>query len=80
MKPRTDTRSTNATVRSERELREVLERVSDGFIAVDRDWRYLYVNGAAAGVAGKEPSEMMGKVIWDVFPEAIATPFLLEAA
>jgi PAS domain S-box-containing protein len=47
----------------------LLEQISDGFVTVDRDWRCLCVNSAAARILRKPPEDLLGKVLWDVFPE-----------
>lgn len=58
-----------------RELNSVFERITDAFIALDNNWRYTYVNKRAAELHGKNPEELIGKVIWDVFPEVVNEPF-----
>lgn len=50
--------------------KEVLERISDGFVSLDTDWKYTYVNNVASTLIGKKPDELIGHVIWEVFPEA----------
>jgi PAS domain S-box-containing protein len=46
----------------------ILESISDGVFGFDRDWRFTHVNPAAAKMLGKDPEELMGKVIWDLSP------------
>lgn len=58
-----------------RELNSVFERITDAFIALDNEWRYTYVNKKAAELHEKSPDELIGKVIWDVFPEVVNEPF-----
>ncbi|HET6356991.1 SpoIIE family protein phosphatase [Streptomyces sp.] len=42
-----------------------LRHMSDGFLAVDADWRVLYVNGLAERLLG--PSrELVGRTLWDI--------------
>ena len=55
-----------------RAISELLESVTDGFVGFDRDWRYTHVNAAAARLSRKTPEELLGKVLWEVFPEAQA--------
>ncbi|MFN8662276.1 MAG: PAS domain S-box protein [Thermomicrobiales bacterium] len=55
-------------------LRQVLERITDGFYALDRDWRFTYVNAAAEQMLGRPRSELVGESIWETFPPAIETP------
>ncbi|HZT42560.1 MAG TPA: diguanylate cyclase [Chthonomonadaceae bacterium] len=56
-------------------VRDILESLTDGFIALDRKWRYTYINANAARLIDLPPEEFLGKVIWDVFPETIGTPY-----
>lgn len=51
-----------------RRLVDTLESMTDGFVALDRDWRYSYVNAAAARLMGKTSAELLGRVCWEVFP------------
>jgi PAS domain S-box-containing protein len=53
----------------------ILESISDGFNTFDREWRYTYVNQAAAKMVGKTPEELLGKVVWELWPQAADTPF-----
>ena len=46
---------------------ELLESVRDGFLALDRDLRVTYINGAAEALLGKERQELVG----DRLPEAL---------
>jgi PAS domain S-box-containing protein len=53
-------------------LRSVLERVEDGFVAFDTQWRYTYVNPQAARMLGRgNPDELLGSVIWEQFPDLV---------
>ncbi len=46
----------------------LLESITDAFVALDRDWRYTYVNANASFLIGKTREELVGKVMWEVFP------------
>ncbi|MBD2040472.1 PAS domain S-box protein [Microcoleus sp. FACHB-672] len=56
----------------------ILESITDGFISLDREWRYTYVNQAAARMVGKTREELLGKNIWEVFPQAVGEIFYHE--
>jgi PAS domain S-box-containing protein len=56
-------------------LREVIERVSDAFVALDRTWHYTYVNARAAQLFGRRPEDLVGKHIWTEFPEGVGQKF-----
>ncbi len=47
----------------------MLERMGDGFLSVDAERRFTYVNAAAEAVLGHAREELLGGVIFDVFPE-----------
>jgi PAS domain S-box-containing protein len=48
----------------------ILESISDGFIALDQEWRYTYLNAEALRQLGiQDESELIGKVIWGAFPD-----------
>jgi PAS domain S-box-containing protein len=61
-----------ASARS-REMR-VLETISDAFVAVDREWRCTYVNRMAARLAGREATDLIGRVVWNFVPEQVDSP------
>jgi PAS domain S-box-containing protein len=60
---------------NEARLEAVLESVSDGFYAVDASWRYVVFNRAAEEYFGVSRDEVMGRSLWDVFPQGIGTSF-----
>lgn len=57
------------------EIRDILERVSDAFVAVDQRWKVTYINDKAAEITNKHPKEVIGKILWCEFPEAVASEF-----
>ena len=59
-------------------LTRVLEATSDGFVALDADWRYTYVNAHAGRMFNRDPASLIGKHIWTEFPEGVGQPFHLE--
>nr|WP_228531115.1 MULTISPECIES: ATP-binding protein [Myxococcaceae] len=54
-----------------------LERVTDGFVALDADWRYTLVNSGGARLLGRTPEQLVGRHIWTEFPEGMGQPFHL---
>lgn len=64
-----------ALVESDRRLHDVLNSVDDSFLALDREWRFTFVNHRIARSLGKQVDDVVGRVIWDVFPEARDSEF-----
>src|SRR5918998_1938031 len=64
---------------SSRQIENILESITDVFVAIDRQWRYTYINERALrrmqGRKGQELSreEFLGKNMWEEFPEAVDT-------
>lgn len=59
--------------KSESELAGVLENLDGGFIMLDSQWRFTRANTRAARNVGREPEELIGKVIWEEFPQVADT-------
>ncbi len=55
---------------SEQEKNNYLESMTDGFVALDKMWRYTYVNSNAARILQKTKEELIGKEAINVFPNA----------
>jgi PAS domain S-box-containing protein len=51
----------------------MLETVPDGMVNIDQDFRFLYVNSAAERIFGKPREALIGKVIWEEFPDMRGT-------
>ncbi|HEX2817423.1 MAG TPA: HWE histidine kinase domain-containing protein [Phenylobacterium sp.] len=59
----------------EARLEAVLESVSDAFYALDTDWRYVVFNRAAEVYFGVGRKAMLGRDMWERFPQGLGTPF-----
>ena len=57
------------------QLADLLEHISDGIVAFDRDFNYVYVNAIAGELLGRQPADLIGKNYWTEYPEARGTPF-----
>jgi PAS domain S-box-containing protein len=56
-------------------LEHVLLEVNEQVFALDRDWRYVYVNDRVAQVFGLSKDQMLGRTIWELFPGSVGTVF-----
>ncbi|HEY6186793.1 MAG TPA: GAF domain-containing protein [Pyrinomonadaceae bacterium] len=54
----------------------ILERITDGVMAFDGEWRITFLNHRAAELMPrlhKSPQELIGKNIWEEFPDLVGT-------
>jgi PAS domain S-box-containing protein len=54
-------------------ISSILETITDAFCALDRDWRYTYINRQAEQYYGRDKRSLLGQNIWEVFPQLITT-------
>jgi PAS domain S-box-containing protein len=52
---------------------EIVNTIHAAFIELDNEFRFRFVNDLAAEYLGKSFSELSGKVMWDLLPEAVDT-------
>jgi len=60
---------------AQREREDVLDRMTDAFVAVDADWRFTYVNDHAEALLGIDETTATGTALWDLLPELAGTSF-----
>jgi PAS domain S-box-containing protein len=46
----------------------LLASITDGLVVLNREWRYVYVNSAAERLLGMGRDELLGRVVWEVYP------------
>jgi len=74
-----DRRRADAALREqERRAAAVLESMTEGFIVLDADWKFVYVNAAFERMTNVRRGEILGKSQWLVYPATVGTP--VEAA
>ena len=62
-----------ALAREQDLLGAILEGIGDRFFAMDKDWRFTHFNAQASAqlrLLGKDPETIIGKVMWDEFPDS----------
>jgi PAS domain S-box-containing protein len=55
------------------QVEAILQSITDGFEVLDAEWRFTYLNATARrriGSLSMAPEELIGKCIWDIFPES----------
>jgi PAS domain S-box-containing protein len=55
-----------------------LDSVSEGFILLDREWRFVFANPAAEGFMRRERADVLGRTLWECFPAALDRRFGIE--
>jgi diguanylate cyclase (GGDEF)-like protein/PAS domain S-box-containing protein len=58
-----------------RKLVNTLESMTDAFYMLDNDWRFTYLNSEAERLLQQRRDELLGKVLWEAFPDLIGTRF-----
>ena len=53
----------------------VVDRVTDAFFALDTDFRFTYLNERAETLLKRSREELIGRVMWDEFPQTVETQF-----
>ena len=51
----------------------ILASITDGFFALDRDWRFTYLNPQCRSLLDREPADLLGKVLWAEFPAVVGS-------
>jgi PAS domain S-box-containing protein len=61
---------------SPKQFINIIERMNDGLVVLDKDWYYVYVNQKAAVMLQRQkPSDLIGKHIWTEYPDGVGQPF-----
>ncbi|MGZ8356408.1 MAG: EAL domain-containing protein [Telluria sp.] len=50
-------------------LGDMLDSLSDGFMSMDRSWRFTYLNHTAERYLQQKRNNLLGREIWQCFPE-----------
>ncbi|MGM0575056.1 MAG: PAS domain S-box protein [Myxococcota bacterium] len=49
-------------------LTDILESITDAFLACDDSWRFTYVNGGGERLVGRFRDDLLGEELWEAFP------------
>ena len=60
---------------SARKVTNILENTTDGFFALDREWRFTYLNSEAELMLDRTRDELLGAVIWEKLPHLTGSLF-----
>jgi len=59
---------------SNQKVNRILESITDLFYFLDREWRFVEMNKQTQARFGMSRDELVGKVIWEVYPHVIDSP------
>ena len=71
----------NAAETERARLQSVLDGLPDVTFGYDAEWRLTYMNPSARAFLrslGRDPDALMGRCVWDEYPEIVGTRFHLE--
>jgi len=58
---------------TQRRFSSLLASITDGLVVLHREWQYAYVNSAAERLLGMGRAELLGRVVWEVYPSELGT-------
>ena len=61
--------------RVEERCKSILESISDGFFALDRQWRFSFINRAGERFLDRTPGDLLGKNLWEEYPGTVGSKF-----
>ena len=56
----------------------ILESITDAFFALDREWRFTYMNPQAESTLGVTREDLLGRSLWEVYPGLVGGEFERE--
>ncbi|QWX83592.1 PAS domain S-box protein [Cellulophaga sp. HaHaR_3_176] len=71
-------KATEIVKKSELKYKELTERISEGFVALDKNWNFIYINNKAGEIINRKPDELLGKNLWEEFPKYKGSDFYDE--
>ncbi|MFC7175641.1 response regulator [Halosegnis marinus] len=58
---------------ADRRIRQVYERITVAFVALDEEFRFTYLNAAAERLLGHDAESLLGEPVFDAFPSGDGT-------
>lgn len=72
---RTSKHLTSENEATQKRLVNILESISDGFVTLDRQWRYTYVNQKAGQFLNRRAEDLLGKISGRSFQQRLDKNF-----
>jgi two-component system, cell cycle sensor histidine kinase and response regulator CckA len=71
-------RMEDALKESNDRIGNILESITDAFFTLDKNWCFAYLNKQSERLLQRSREELMGKNIWEEFPDAVGTKFYTQ--
>ncbi len=55
------------------QVENILDSITDGFIAFDNDMCFAYANKRIGEIVGIPPEDLIGKYVWSLFPDVVGS-------
>jgi PAS domain S-box-containing protein len=68
-------RAEEALWQAHQRLQKTIDSITDGLLVLDREWRYTYFSEQAARIIRVRREDVIGRVVWELFPQAKGTKF-----
>jgi PAS domain S-box-containing protein len=65
--------SEKALEESKNRINDILKSLGGGLLALDCTWTIIYVNEKATEIAGFSADELIGRTLWELWPELLGT-------
>lgn len=69
---------TNELTTANEKISKIINSITDGFVAVDKNWRYIYANQLNVFTHYEPAKNVLGKIMWEVFPNVVGTHLYQE--
>lgn len=56
----------------------IFECINDAFVALDHHARFIYVNSQAERMLKRPRADLLGHIVWEIYPEARRSQFFVE--
>ncbi|WP_316815798.1 PAS domain S-box protein [Pedobacter nyackensis] len=60
------------------EIENILESITDGFFTVNKNWNFTYINKEFERILKRTRDELLGKNLWEAFPELADLDFFTQ--
>ncbi|REG51453.1 diguanylate cyclase (GGDEF)-like protein [Paraburkholderia sp. BL6669N2] len=54
---------------------QILDHITDGVMALDREWKFQNINETAARLLKRRPADLLGREIWAEYPDLIGSSY-----